>query len=118
MFSHVSAHLSVATVCTTVRCAGESGSTHASANRRRPSENCASKASASEMYFCASVELSTWKAAQVTLAEHTGMLGPVAVKRTVVMPFQTRIWTSRAWKTTAVELTLVTRVMWNEVTTF
>ena len=70
------------------------------------------------MYFSASVELSTWKAAQVTLAEHTGMSGPVAERRTVVMPFQTRIWMPPcAWKTTAVELTLVTRVMWNEVTT-
>ena len=92
VFSHVALHLSVAAVCITVRCATESGSTHASANWRRPSENCVSEASASATYFSTSVELSTWKAAQVTLAEHTGMSGPLAEKRTVVMPFQTRIW--------------------------
>ena len=93
MFSHVAAHFVVAAVCITVRRAAESGSTHASANRRRPSENGARKDSASAMYFLACAALSTWKAAQVTLAEHTGMSGPSAEKRTVAMPFMRRICT-------------------------
>eukprot|EP00964_Phaeocystis_antarctica_P004462 scaffold2413_cov52-Phaeocystis_antarctica.AAC.2 len=76
------------------------------------------RASASARYFSASSAPSTWKAAQVTLAEQTGISGPESDRRTVVTPFHTRICSPpSAWNTTAVELILSTREMRNEVTT-
>ena len=52
----------------------------------------------------------------MTLAEHTGISGPMADRRTVVTPFHTRICSPpSAWNTTAVEFTFSTREMRNEL---